>query len=62
MAARALKPCCQDPQQREVVEVEGPFTTERCRVCACRHIILALDLAEVLFGHRGVQRPRRDEA
>ena len=50
-----MKPCCEDAENRELVEAESreDVTVTRCKVCGCRHYEVEAD-----FGSIGVAGAR----
>lgn len=38
-----MKPCCEKPDNREVVEQTEDHKVERCKVCGAKHYELSVD-------------------
>lgn len=42
-----MKPCCEQSENREVVEDQKDLRVERCKECGCRHFELTVDPGEL---------------
>lgn len=38
-----MKPCCENHENREVIEKRDDLCVEQCKVCGAKHYVLSVD-------------------
>jgi len=49
-----MKPCCQDPANREARQETPDLVVSVCQVCGCRHFELTVDPGKLMAEGKGL--------